>query len=322
MEETINDVIIIGGGPAGLTAGIYSSRERLGTLLLEKAACGGWPTVAGEIENYPGFPEGINGLELGDKFKEQAEKFGVEIREFMEVKGVKPDGDKIVVETEKGEYGAKAVVIATGSRHRKLGVPGEEEFLGKGVSYCATCDGPLFRDRNVAVVGGGNAALEEALFLTKFASRVYLVHRRDEFRGARILADRLKENPKVEFVLNALPVSINGEERVASITVRDKPSGEERKIDLAGVFVFVGVEPNSDFLKGVIDLDESGRVVTDAGMRASRPGLFAAGDVRAGNLRQITIACGEGATAALSVREYLEGIGSGEPRNSSGSPPR
>ena len=201
MSRQIYDVVIIGGGPAGLTAGIYCSRERLKTLLLEKAACGGWPAVAGEIENYPGFPGGVNGLERGGRIKEQAEKFGVEIREFEEVKNVKPGKEKTIVETTKGEYETKSLVAASGSRQRKLGVPGEEEFLGKGVSYCATCDGPLFRERAVAVIGGGNAALEEALFLTKFASRVYLVHRRGEFRGARILEERLKESDKVEFVL-------------------------------------------------------------------------------------------------------------------------
>ena len=304
MNE-IHDVIIIGGGPGGLTAGIYTSRERLSTLLLEKMTCGGWPNISGRIENYPGFPKGINGMELSAKFKEQAENFGVEIREFEEAKKIVPGEGLIAVETAKAVYESKVLIIASGSRLRKLGVPGEEELTGKGVSYCATCDGPLYRDKAVAVIGGGNAALEEAVFLTRFVSKLYLVHRRDEFRGEKILVEELEKSEKVEFVLNSFPVSINGDDFVNSITVENKATGKKQDIELAGVFIFVGVEPNSDFFPGAVDLDRAGYVRTDFRMATSHPSIFAAGDVRSGNVRQVAAACGEGVVAALSARDRL-----------------
>ncbi len=305
MKKDIYDVIIVGGGPAGLTAAIYTARERLRTLVMEKMLCGGWPNVTGVIENFPGFPEGINGMELSARFKAQALKFGVEIREFEEVIAVVPSGEIIRVETGKGLYPARSLIVAPGSRMRELGVPGEKELLGKGVSYCATCDGPLYRDKEVAVVGGGNAALEEALFLTRFASRVHLIHRRDTFRGEKYVVGELEKTGKVSFVLSSIPVSINGEGGVESITIRNKESGKEEKIAVDGVFVFVGVEPNSAFLHDVVKMDEKGFIVTDTEMSTSVSGIFAAGDVRAGNVRQISAACGEGTVAALSVRDLL-----------------
>ena len=305
MSEEIYDVIIIGGGPAGLTAGIYTARERLRTLLLEKQGCGGWPNITGTIENYPGFPEGVNGMELSAKFKEQAQKFGVQIREFEAVEKVSPGPDAIEVFTPKSTYQTRSLIIASGSRMRKLGIPGEEEFLGRGVSYCATCDGPLYREKEVAVVGGGSAALEEALFLTKFVSRLYLVHRRDKFRGEKIIVEELKKTGKVEFVLNSLPRTIEGSDFVESVTVSDKLDGRERTLKVDGVFIFVGVEPNTDFLEGVVELDRAGFVKTNPAMLTSVPGVFAAGDLREGNVRQIAVACGEGTVAALSVRNLL-----------------
>ena len=305
MSDRKYDVVIAGGGPAGLTAAIYTARENLRTLILDKMLCGGWLNMTGVIENYPGFPGGINGMELGARFKEQAQKFGVGIRELEEVKGVEPAGATISVETAKESYETRSLIVTPGSRIRELGLPGERELLGKGVSYCATCDGPLYRDRVVAVIGGGNAALEEALFLTKFASRVYLIHRRDKFRGEKFVVGELEKTGKVNFVMDSLPISINGENGVESITVKNKLTEKEKLIEVEGVFIFVGVEPNTEFLQGVVEMDEGGFIKTDVNMRTSIPRIFAAGDVRAGNLRQIAIACGEGTVAALSVRDLL-----------------
>jgi len=304
MSDRIYDVIIVGGGPAGLTAAIYTAREKLDTLILDKMFCGGWPNMTGVIENYPGFPEGINGMELSAKFKEQALKFGAEIREFEEVKGIIP-GKIFEVKTPQGVYQARSLIVAPGSRMRELGIPGERELLGKGVSYCATCDGPLYRDKEVAVIGGGNAALEEALFLTKFASRVHLIHRRDKFRGEKFVVGELEKTGKVNFVMESLPVSINGENAVESVIIKNKVTETEESIDIKGVFIFVGVEPNTEFLRGVMDMDEGGFILTDEAMSTSTPGIFTAGDVRAGNVRQIVAACGEGTVAALSVRNLL-----------------
>ncbi len=305
MNKNPYDVIVVGGGPAGLTAGIYAGREELSVLILEKSICGGWPNLTGEIENYPGFPEGINGMELADRFKAQAERFGAQIREFEPVRRVISSGETIRVETEKGEYFTRCLIVAPGSRMKQLGIPGEEELAGKGVSYCATCDGPLYRGKEVAVVGGGNAALEEALFLTRFASRVHLIHRRAGFRGEKYVVEQLKKTGKVNFVLESIPVSVNGERAVESLTVRDRPTGQEKKIAVAGVFIFVGVEPNTDFLRGTVDLDEAGFILADRALKTSISTIFVAGDARAGNIRQITAACGEGTAAALMARSLL-----------------
>lgn len=305
MNQSLYDVIIIGGGPAGLTAGIYTGREKLSTLLLEKSISGGWPNMTGEIENYPGFPEGINGMELAGRFKAQAERFGAEIREFEEVRRVIPSGDIVRVETDKGEYSARCLIAAPGSRMKQIGIPGERELTGKGVSYCATCDGPLYREKEVAVIGGGNAALEEALFLTRFASRVHLVHRRASFRGEKYVVGELEKTGKVNFVMEAIPVSINGDPAVESLTVKNRPTGREEEIPAEGVFIFVGVEPNTGFLRGVVDLDGAGFILTDRELTTSAPAIFAAGDARSGNIRQIAAACGEGTAAALGARSLL-----------------
>lgn len=306
MNDVIRDLIIIGGGPAGLTAAIYASRERFDTLLLEKAQCGGLTAVTNLVENYPGFPDGINGMELIEKFKEQARRFGADILEFEEVKAVHPDKNKIRVQTAKAEHSASAVIIASGSIPKKLNIPGEEKYTGRGVSYCAICDGPLYKDKDVLVVGGGNAAAEEALFLTKFCRGVILVHRRDELRAAKIFQERLRADKKIKLMLNHVPVSINGREVINSITVKDAQTHQEQILKVCGVFIYIGFSPNSRFLEGVVELDSSGCIKTDERMQTSAPGIYAAGDVRSGNIRQITAACGEAAVCAISVRNYLK----------------
>ena len=270
MNKIFYDVIIIGGGPGGLTAGIYTSREKLKTLLLEKGLCGGLLAITDLIENYPGFSDGIKGMDLIAKFKKQAEKFGTKIKEFEEVKMVKTsligrrfpqihaDKKTIEVETNNGNYSTYAIIITTGGIPRMLNIPGESEFYGKGVSYCATCDGPLYKDKDVVVVGGGDAAAEEALFLTRFTRKVILVHRRNELRATRILQERLKENKRIELLLNYIPVSIKGKNFVDAIIVKDKETNEEKKIETAGVFISAGFLPNSKFLEGIVEMDETG----------------------------------------------------------------
>ena len=306
MKDVKYDVLIIGGGPAGLTAGIYASRERLNTLLLEKGVCGGLPAITDLIENYPGFPEGIKGMDLMNKFKKQAEKFGVRINELEGVKKIEPLGEKIKVQTDKQEHTACAVIVASGSLPRKLGILGEDEFLGKGVSYCATCDGPLYRDKDVAVVGGGDAALQEALFLTRFAKKVFLIHRRNEFRGAAINEERLRENEKIEFVWNCRVVEILGEKKLSGLMVEDVRDGKKSRLRAEGLFIFVGFKPNTDFIKGLVKMDEQGFIVTDQNLETSQKGIFACGDCRAKLLRQVVTACGEGAQAAQAARNYVE----------------
>lgn len=305
MSEKIYDVIIIGGGPAGLTAGIYTSRERIPTLLLEKGACGGLVSVTDTVENFPGFPDGIKGLELAEKFKKQALRFGTEIKEFTEVKSIEPLGDKIKVITERGEYTSYTVIVATGAMPKKLSIPGEDVFIGKGVSFCATCDGPLFKNKDVVVLGGGNAALEESLFLSKFARKVTIVHRRFELRGAKIYQEQLRKKKNVEFLLNYIPISIKGDAFVDSIVVQEKQSGEQKAIKAQGIFIYIGYLPNSTFLGGIVGLDDIGCIKTDEKMQTSVPGIFAAGDIRSKRDHQIAVACAEGTIAALSIREYL-----------------
>ncbi|MBL7081401.1 MAG: thioredoxin-disulfide reductase [Candidatus Omnitrophica bacterium] len=305
MNETTHDIIIIGGGPAGLTAGIYSAREMFDTLLLEKTICGGLAADTDLIENYPGFPEGINGRELMVRFKEQAQGFGTQVVEFKEIKKVEPLEGKIKIETDKETYCALAVIIASGSIPKKLGIPGEERLRGKGVSYCATCDGPLYKDKDVLVVGGGDAAAEEALFLTKFAQKVTLIHRRDELRAARIFQERLQKNKKINLLLSHIPLSINGRDYVDSITMKDLKTNEEKKIEVCGVFMYIGFLPNTKFLEGIVELDNLGYIKTNEKMQTSVPRIYAVGDVRSKNVRQIDVACGEATIAVVSLRDYL-----------------
>ncbi|NPV91930.1 MAG: thioredoxin-disulfide reductase [Firmicutes bacterium] len=301
------DLIIIGGGPAGLTAGMYAARARLKTLLLEGGAIGGQATTTDWIENYPGFPEGVSGFELMYSFQQQAERFGLEIR-YEEVQGLGLAGGVKTVSTPEGSYQAKAIVIASGARHRRLGVPGEAEFHGRGVSYCATCDGAFFLDSTVAVVGGGDAAVEEAVFLTRYASQVYLVHRRDKLRATSILQERALGNPKITPCWNSTVDEIKGENRVAALVLNDVKTRDKRELKVDGVFVYVGIDPNTAFLGDEIRRSQEGYVWVDETLQTSVPGVFAAGDVRDKDLRQVATAVGDGALVVFSVERYLTNL--------------
>lgn len=300
------DVIIIGGGPAGLTAGIYTSRALLKTLILEKVAPGGLVITTEKVENYPGFAQGVNGFELMQQMEEQAKRFGVGMTSDEAVSIT--EQDKVFhIKTVSGNiYQALSIIIASGTVYRKIRVKGEDTFSGRGVSYCATCDAPLFKNKDVVVVGGGDAAVEEALFLAKFVNKIYLVHRRDKLRASPILQERLKANSKVEFVWNSVVSKIHGHNKVEQVTVRNLKDNSEKELPVGGVFVFIGFEPNTAFLKGVMDLDSEGYVITDGQMKTSHEGIFAAGDVRSGALRQIITACGDGARAAVEAQHFVE----------------
>jgi thioredoxin reductase (NADPH) len=304
--KKIYEVIIIGGGPAGLTAGLYTSRSRLNTLLIEIGLLGGQMTTTEVIENYPGFPQGIAGDELSRLMEEQAKRFGLEVvsREAVEVK---TDGEIKIVKADDAIYHCKALIICTGNEWRKLGVPGEKEFTGKGVSYCATCDGAFFRDSQIIVVGGGDSALTEALYLTKFAKEVTIIHRRDALRGTKIYQERVFANPKIKLLWNSIVQEIKGDSVVRSVLLKNLKTGEITEHPAEGVFLFVGLLPRTQFLKGLLKLDEAGYIVTDENGESSVKGIFAAGDCRKKLLRQVTTAVGDGATAAFAAEKYLEG---------------
>jgi len=298
------DIIIIGAGPAGLTAGLYAGRARLKTLLLEKLIHGGQVMTTDLVENYPGFPEGISGFELSDRMRQQAERFGLEFRSG-EVLGLEPGPDYQLLRLEGQELKAGAAIIASGVRYRTLGAPGEETFTGKGVSYCATCDGALYRGETIAVVGGGDTALTDTLFLCRFAEKIHLIHRRDAFRGEKILQEQVKAQEKVQIHWDTVVNEIRGQQAVEELELRNVKTGEVSRLPVAGVFIFVGITPNTAWLKGGVSMDEWGFIFTDAEMATSVPGLYAAGDVRSKLLRQISTAVGDGATAAFAAEHYL-----------------
>jgi len=304
MNSEIYDVIIIGGGPAGLTAAIYTSRDLLKTLVLEKAMCGGLVSTADFIENYPGFSDGAKGAEIMAEFKKQAEKFGTEIQELKEIKSIHNENGAIKVKTDK-EYISRALVIASGSIPKMLNVPGEKELRGKGLSYCATCDGPFFKDKDIAIIGCGNSGLQEGEALLKFVKSVTFIEFLPFMNAAKILQERLQKSDKATFLLNHELISVNGENKVDSITVKGRQTGEEKNIKVGGVFMYAGFAPNSAFLKGIVDLDKNGYVETDEKMRTSVPGIYAVGDIRSKEVRQIATACGDAVTAAVAVRDYL-----------------
>ena len=298
------DVVIIGGGPAGLSAGIYTARARLSTLLIERGGIGGQIINTEKVENYPGFTEGISGIDLTQAMHQQATKFGVETL-YDEVTGIKVAGKRKTVVTAQGSYSTGAVIIAGGSDRLKLGVPGEKEFTGRGVSYCATCDGAFFRDKAVAVVGGGNAATTEALELTKFANKVILIHRRNELRATKIMQEKVKANPKIKISWDTVVLEIIGNKAVEKLKLQNVKTKKESTLVVSGVFISVGSQPATGYLKGMLKLDNVGSIVTDDKLETSVPGIFAAGDIRSGSIRQVVSAAGDGAIAAVNAGKYI-----------------
>jgi len=305
-DNAIQEVIMIGAGPSALTAAVYTTREDIDTVLLEKAVIGGLAATTDWVDNYPGFPDGISGLDLAENLRKQAERFGAKI-ELDEVSNIRKDGDVIVLDTFSGERRANAVLIATGTEYKKLGIPGEAEYLSRGVHYCATCDGAFYRDKNIAVVGGGNSAVQEALFLTKFAAHIDLLVRSDTFRASDVLLHELEKNQKITVHMNTTTDEIIGDgAKVNQVKGTDKSTNTAVSFEVDGVFVFVGLKPNTHFLGDSIALDDYGFIKTSERLETNIPGVFAAGDVRSGATMQIASAVGEGATAALRIREYLE----------------
>ena len=301
------EVIIIGGGPAGLTAGLYTSRAGLKSLLVERGVFGGQIVNAALVENYPGFPQGISGLELGSLMHQQATKYGLEIV-TAEVTGI-AQGQPYSVSTTEGNFEAAAIIIAAGSEYRKLGVLGEERLSGRGVSYCATCDGFLFRDREVAVVGGGDTAITDALELSRHAKKVYVIHRRDQLRAGKVFQQRAFAQPKLEFIWSTVVEEVLGDKVLEELKLRNVKTGQQSNLKVDGVFVAVGLMPNSQQFFNILELDDTGYIVTDETMATSAPGVFAAGDIRRNSPRQVSTAVGDGATAAMSAFRYVQDVG-------------
>lgn len=306
MPQTDYDLVIIGAGPAGLTAGIYAARARMNVLLLEKSAPGGQIIITDWVENYPGFPEGISGYDLGEKMLTQAKNLGLEIR-TDEVVSMELQGDVKTLHLSDSDITAKAVIIASGASPRKLNI-GEDRFMGKGVSFCATCDAPFFRDKTVVAVGGGDTAVQEAIFLTRFVSKVYLVHRRDELRATKILQERAFANDKIEFVWDSVVTGMDGFFGVETVRIKNLKTGTEQTVKADGCFVWIGITPNTSFIKDALEMDSGGFIQVDVNMKTSVPGVFAAGDVRNTPLRQISTAVGDAAIAAISAEHYIENL--------------
>ena len=305
-EQQAFDIIIIGGGPAGLSAAIYTSRDRLSTILIEKGINGGMINEAEKVDNYPGFPEGISGLDLTARMFEQAQKYGLKDLN-AEVTSIEASGKHgFKVKTAEAEYSGKAVIIAGGSDKMKMDAPGEKEFAGRGVSYCATCDAPFYTNKIVAVVGGGNSALYEAMHLAKFASKVYIIHRRDQLRATPVVQERAKSEPKIEFVLSSIIEAVEGSAFVEKIKLKNVANGKQSELKLDGIFVSIGLKPNTGYLKGVVEMDEAGMIMVNDRMETSVPGIFAAGDIRHNSIRQTIAAAGDGAVAALSAKKWVD----------------
>jgi thioredoxin reductase (NADPH) len=305
MNRTDYDLVIIGGGPAGLTAGLYAARARLNAVMIEKVVPGGQILLTDWIENYPGFPEGLTGADMVQKLTEQVKHFDLNI-ENNEVLSLDLSAQPKKIKLSDKTITAHTIIIATGASPRRLGVPGEDTFYGKGLSACATCDGPFYKDRIVAAVGGGDTAVQESLFLTKFAKKVYLIHRRDQLRATKILQERALANDKIKFLWNSVVTGICGLTHVEKITVKNVKTDEIKELAVNGCFIWIGILPNTGFLKGAVDVDKYGFVITDSNMQTSVPGVFAAGDVRNTPLRQITTAVGDAAIAATSAEHYIE----------------
>jgi len=303
--EKVYDTVIIGAGAAGLTAGIYASRSNMDSVLLEKFVPGGQAALTTFVENYPAFPDGISGFDLMEKMRKQAANFGLEIK-TTEVTSIDKKDDIFSILTTSEEIRARTIIICTGVRPRRLDVPGEKELFGKGISTCATCDGAFFRDMEVAVIGGGDSAIDEGIFLTRYASKVHIIHRRDEFRAIHSLVKKARKNPKIQFHTDTIVVSVNGGNSVESLMVKNVKTDEESILPVSGVFLYVGLIPNTEIFRELIKLNEQGFIVVDRDLATSVPGIFAAGDVCEKPLRQIITAAGDGATAAHSAGKYLE----------------
>ena len=301
------DIIILGGGPAGLSAGIYAARSSASTAILDISMLGGQPSNYLELENYPGFPI-IGGYDLMEKFEEHADKFGVQKFPMQEIKAIDLKSNPKVIETLDGVFTAKTVIIACGAQAKKLGVKGEQEFIGRGVSYCAVCDGAFYKEKTVTVVGGGNAAVEEAMYLTKFADKVYIVHRRDALRADKIVQERAFKNPKLEFIWDSRVVEIQGDNVVTTAVIENVKTGEITNLKTDGVFPYIGFTPNVEEIAGQVEQDANGFIITDSTMQTSIEGVFAAGDVRNTPLRQVITAASDGAVSAVFASKYLEEV--------------
>ncbi len=307
MSDQHIDIAIVGAGPGGLAAALYASRGRAKTVVFERGIPGGQIVTTDWVENYPGFPKGISGAELGELMAKQAEEHGAVIRTFAPVDAIEQVDNHFVLVSEDERFDADAVILAAGAVPRKLGIPGEAEYTGRGVSWCATCDGALYRDKTVCVIGGGDAAVEEAMFLTKFAAKVHLIHRRDELRATKCIQERCFANDKIELHWNRVPVEILGEEnKVRGIRLESTSGEPEVTLPVDGVFIFVGVHPLSELVRGMVDCDETGYVKTDHDGRTSLPGLFAAGDVTDNELKQVITAAAKGASAAFEALRYID----------------
>ena len=302
------DICIVGAGPAGLTAALYTARGGGDVIVVEKMAPGGQAATTDIIENYPGFPEGISGPELTQRIEEQARKFGAEFKTITSVDSVKKEHDRFTIMMEGELIRAKAVIVASGAESKKLNIPGEDALLGRGVSYCAVCDGAFFKEKEVLVIGGGNAAVEEALYLARFVRKIFLIHRRDRLRAENILAKRAIDHPQIEILWDTVVEEIEGKTGVTGARLKNVKTANEWSIPVDGVFIYVGFTPNSDFVREMVERDEDGFIVTDGAMETKTPGLFAAGDVRSKGLRQIVTAAGDGASAAFAAEKYIERI--------------
>jgi thioredoxin reductase (NADPH) len=304
-EKRKYQVIIIGAGPAGLAAGIYTARARLDTLLIERELIGGQIANVDRIDNFPGFPDGIAGFDLAQLMLKQAEKYGVTIT-YGEATGLELTGDNNkIIKTTEGEFEAPAVILTGAAKRRKLGVPGETEFTGRGVSYCATCDAPFFKDRTIAIVGGGNTAITDALHLARFASGVSVIHRRDHLRATAIVRERAFAEPKINFIWDSAVEAIEGKDFVENLRIQNLKTGEKLILQVSGVFVSIGFEPDTGYLNNILELDHEGHIITNSEMETSVPGIFVAGDTRSKMARQALTAAGDGATAAISAERFL-----------------
>ncbi len=308
------DLIVVGSGPAGLTAAFYAAREGIETLVIERGGVGGQVGITERLDNFPGFPEGVTGSEFADRLRQQAERFGVEILSAQEVTGIDVDGDYRIVRTEDGnEYRAWAVLLTPGSTYRRLEIPGEDDFIGAGVHFCATCDGAFYRDKHVLVVGGGNSAGEESIFLTKFAKQVTIVTRDATLSASKVVVEKVEEHPRIDVIASATPAEFRGDGKLQSVVLRDTLTGALTELKVDGVFVFIGLTPNTAIVQQRVQTDERGFIITDVGMQTSVQGVFAAGDCREGSTKQAASAAGEGAAAALAIRRYIQPLTGGMP---------